>query len=807
MIDPLNQSSAQNFVDAVARAAIIMRCDGDDIVFVAANAPALEILAENNHIDEGEELQEGRSYQDYSYDDLKRAMEYCRDNGKGHSVDIGMRGEENRSGLRVEFFPLFGDEGGVTGLLCFADPVENENLLLDRLRSFSAHGDVFSDIAVGSFYEVDFITNKIWFSPHWLQILKREDCPNPMDLDEYLSIVAPESRDGVVQHMADHVEGKTEYYEYEPLLTRGDGSQIWGFSRGKVVAWQDNGEPSKFAGAIIDISDLQVAREAIRMREETLLDVLGKVSDATIVLSASGDVKFSNPAVEQIFGYRPEELEGVSIAHLLRTPDHDAFLFGLTGDGEDLFPESNDDETILQMVTKSGKYLFAALSVSNISSDLVEGGAVIVTVRDISARVRASDRLHRAKEAAERASRAKSDFLSLMSHELRTPLNGIRGMAELIGQLAGSDEEKERVGIISSSADMLLGIINQILDYSRLENDPDDDAIEFDIHSFAQEAMARYQTAAGEKGLKLSVNSLGAANERVSAHPERLEIVLRQLLGNAVKFTESGEISLDWQVSRNAGGDEVLEFIVRDTGIGIEEDKLKDIFEPFVQAQNTLTRSFEGTGLGLAIARRHIELMGGTIRARSSLGRGCRIEIEVPIQRPEGETRQESMNEFEGPRVSLGFAYDGYDQILVDGRPLRVLVAEDNGINRLVLAGMLEPFQYELVEAENGQEAVDLFGEHIGEDGNNHHFDLILMDVQMPVLDGEQATKAIRALETGNHQVPIVAITAHAMVGDKERYLQSGMTSYLSKPISSASLYEVIAECFDISKEEQRHTA
>ncbi|BAE50760.1 PAS-domain containing protein [Paramagnetospirillum magneticum] len=390
------------------------------------------------------------------------------------------------------------------------------------------------------------------------------------------------------------------------------------------------------------------------------------------------------------------------------------------------------------------------------------GGGFVTTYTDITDRKRAERMLIHAKDKAEETARLKANFLATMSHEIRTPMNGVLGMLHLLTGSPLTPDQRDHLETAQSSARALLAIINDILDFSKLEaGQMKLEATKFDLHRLLEEMVALLKGAARDKGLTLSLRIADTVPRYQAGDPTRLRQVLTNLMGNAVKFTEKGDVAVS--VEPEESDSSRLRFEVADTGIGIEPAAAPALFSEFVQADSSITRRFGGTGLGLSICKRLVEMMGGEIGFDSIPGEGTTFHFTLPLSAAL-------------PDQDSGAAEDAGPDL----PPMAVLLAEDNPVNQKLTTTLLDRWGQRVTLARNGAEAIAAVA--------RDHFDLVLMDVHMPGIDGLEATRRIRAMSGPVAKIPIIAMTADVMDGDAALCLDAGMDDYVAKPVEPTRL-------------------
>jgi signal transduction histidine kinase/CheY-like chemotaxis protein len=556
-----------------------------------------------------------------------------------------------------------------------------------------------------------------------------------------------------------HATGHTTHEQWT-LYPKGRPVTVDLQSRGIAL---ESGDPAILFAAVHVHTDVDpvVLRGVEAMKHTTVKVALHRLSDGVALMR--------NPAALQSFGPVGGTTPGGDFQPLFADPAIADDLMaqmraGLSCAGE------------VELITRDGPrwHSFDARLVW----DPVTGErAVQLNAGDISDLKEAQRALEQARNAAESANRAKSSFLANMSHEIRTPMNGVLGMTELVLNTPLTGRQREFLELAHSSARSLLAIINDVLDFSKIEADKLVlERTPFRVRALVDEVLHFFKAQAHQKNLALCAEFNANVPAVAIGDPGRIRQVLTNLVSNGLKFTTVGEVRVTTTARPLPEGDVLLEFVISDTGIGISAQEQETIFEPFMQADNSLTRRFGGTGLGLAIVRRLVQLMGGDVSVTSSPGYGTTFRCTVRCQRPAA-----SDDEPTGQPASTVRSWPE-----LEGK--RVLLAEDNPINQTLAVAMLGNLGMPCEVVAHGRDAVERL-----RDGR---FDAVLMDVQMPIMGGFEATGEIRRHERehGRRRTPIVAMTAYAMEGDRERCLAAGMDGYVAKPVQLETLARALAE-------------
>ena len=557
-----------------------------------------------------------------------------------------------------------------------------------------------------------------------------------------------------------------ESFLFETKHIRKDGSTFPVEVNG--VAFEED-QQRFFYGISRDITERKNAEKRLEESEQMFRMLFDDAPMPYQSLDAEGNFITVNKVFCKTLGYQPDELIGKNFSEFLHPDWAEHF--------RENFPRFKAIGEILgvefEMKKKNGEYLLVSFT-GKVGKE-ADGSfrQTHCVFRDITSERSYQEGLVKAKEEAEQASHAKSMFLANMSHELRTPLNGIMGMHQLLKTTHLDDEQKGYVSLAVDSAKRLTNLLSDILDLTRIETGKLN-VIEnsFDLKETFELAEQLFGPVCRQKGVNIFFEIDSSISKKLIGDQIRVQQIINNLVGNAVKFTESGSIRCEaYPLPHKTKDTQRILFSVSDTGIGIENDKLDQLFEPFTQADEGYKRAYQGAGLGLSIVRQLVSLMGGSIAVASEQGKGTEFHFCL--------TFKIDTNASYNKRISKS-------KKIQEPFPHSILIAEDDIVNRTALQAILQKAGYKITSVENGAETLEELAKNT--------FDLVLMDIQMPIMDGVEATKAIRSGHTGkdNSSIPIVALTAFAMSGDKEIFMDAGMNGYLAKPIDADEVYSII---------------
>lgn len=538
----------------------------------------------------------------------------------------------------------------------------------------------------------------------------------------------------------------------EKQFVHRDGRGIWASMHVSLVRDEKDQTPLFFISQIVDITNSKVTEQKLQESIERYTSLKKYNHDAIISFNLEGRIINGNQMAEQLTGYKIPELIGTKISNLIGErnlarvlsdiADYVAVEKGING------IHHKDGHTVEVLATLAPIVIHDKnVGFYIIAKDMTEQKRLIIE-----------------KEAAQKTNKAKSEFLAMMSHEIRTPMNGVIGMTDLILETELDEEQRDYVQIIKKSGTTLLNIINDILDFSKIESGRTELVEEtFNLRTALSETLNLILPKALEKNIEVTTSVASDVPNQVHGDVTKLRQILMNLLSNAIKFTPNGAVSISVQCVEDQGNSALIQFSVMDTGIGVPSEKVAQLFEPFYQVDHYMTRQVEGTGLGLAICKKLVQLMGGDIwyeKNQNQPGSVFTFTVDFSFK-PNADNSQET-----------GTVHENHSL----GSDLKILIAEDNEVNQLVLKKMIEKLGYHSTTVQNGLEAVEAL--------ERFPYDIVFMDIQMPFMDGTEAVRLIKESASSEKQPYIVAVTAHAIKGDREKYLGMGMDEYVSKPVS-----------------------
>jgi two-component system, sensor histidine kinase and response regulator len=664
--------------------------------------------------------------------------------------------------LHTKKVPIFGEDGAPQYVLGISEDITDKKRADVALRESEERFHLAVQGASTGIWDWDVRTDTVHLSPLWKSMLGYDVHEIGDDYAEWESRLHPDDRARTASAIQASLDEPGVNLELEYRLRHKNGSYRWILARG-IAMRDDHGIAYRMAGSHVDITRRAEAEEAWKLSQAFARNIIASSLDMIIVVDKDRRILEFNRAAEDAFGYRPDEVLGHPM--------------------DVLYSECRIGEHIYTTAMQQGRYVHELLNrrkdgtefVSLLSASVLRDGAgeilgVMSVSRDITEQKHAVTELRKAKEAAEAANQAKTEFLASMSHEIRTPMNAIIGMADLLWDTPLMPEQQEYVGIFRRAGLSLLNLLNDILDLSKVEAGYLElERIEFDLHEVIDKTSEMMALRAHEKNLELGCSVAPEAAIALIGDPNRLKQVLLNLIGNAIKFTEQGTVALRVIQDPDVKESGALRFMVSDTGIGIPAGKIESVFERFVQADSSTTRKYGGTGLGLTISKRLVELMGGHIRVESTEGKGSTFSFTARFT----------------PQICSPH-HHAVPQINLAG--VKTLIADDNATNRMILNEALASWGAHVTEATDGESAL----RELQKNQATQPYQLVLLDCRMPDLGGFDVIQ--RFMETSRLDgMTVMVLTSDSRSADIAKSYKLGLGGYLLKPIRRSDLHKAIA--------------
>ena len=668
--------------------------------------------------------------------------------------------------VRLSGQPILDRNGNVVQFFAFEEDITEKKIVqnkLDEQRHFyeDVLNNIPSDIAVFDKEHHYLFLNPIAIKNPEL----RKWMIGKRDEDYFAHTNKPMSIAKKRREHFDSIIASKKLTVWEEELTNKEGNKDY-LIRNMYPVLDDDGEVKLVIGYGVNITDRKLVEQQLERKEKSYRDLFNYSQALICTHDLAGNLLTVNPALCKTIGYSDSEIIGKNLMDFIPKEDIEKFRPLYL---DNILAEEKAGG-VFRVVHKNGDVLFLLYQNYRVEEEGMQP-YVIGFSQNITDRIKAENELRLAKQLTEESARAKEIFLANMSHEIRTPMHGIIGIADLLSRTKLSDEQENYLKLIIDSANNLVVIINDILDIEKIGSGKFEfETLDFKLADKLKTTLQSFQYKAEEKNIQLSLNCKFDAELIVTGDPYRLGQILNNLISNALKFTAKGKITINGSITENENAGLLLKCSISDTGIGISKDKLDVIFDPFVQASSDTTRKYGGTGLGLSICKNLVELQGGNISVESTIGEGTTFTFEIPYQKGTPISLQ---NNKEQAEAQASFVYN------------KILMAEDVEVNQFLARIILESKGWEVDIANNGVEAIEFL--------ENNDYDMILMDVQMPEMDGITATMIIRQMENPKKaSIPIVALTANALVGNEQEYFDIGMNACLTKPFTEEKLFLII---------------
>lgn len=668
--------------------------------------------------------------------------------------------------------PLFNEEGQIEGFFAIEEDITERKRTEAQLHESKLRLEMAIEGTGAALWDWDISSNTVYYSSSWKKAIGYNEEEILLDLSEWTDRIHPEDKEKTLLNLNKYLAGEREIYEAEVRLRHKDGHYLYFLDRGQITLRDEMGRPTRMTGIAFNISELKETQQKLWESEARWNAALEGSEFGVWEWDLKKDSLYFSPKLKELYGYRPEELHPTT-DFWIRTCHPDDLEPTRSALDNHLGNKSLQFQSDRRVLHRDGTYRwFQSRGIVSERDPNGEPIRIVGSVVDITERKKLEEELIQAKNAAEANVKIKRRFLANISHEIRTPMHAIMGIAEQLTRSSLNEKQEYYLQIINDSARALLGIINDVLDISKIEEGKlKIDKVDFGMREILYNVFNLFSDTAEQKNLRYKLNFDERLNRLFSGDPARVRQILLNVISNALKFTERGTITISCRLLSRSDNQYNVLFECTDTGIGMSEDMKNKLFEDFSQEDESFERKYGGSGLGLAITNELVHLMHGSINVKSLKDEGTTISIVLPFT--ESGTILHHVPKMINPaagKTSLS--------------SLSVLVAEDNQFNRLLLQIMLGNNEISYDMADNGLQAVEL--------ATRKNYDLILMDIQMPEMDGIEATKKIRSLS--NREVPIIAITANAVEEELKVYMQEGLTDYLTKPFDEYKLLKKIRE-------------
>jgi len=670
--------------------------------------------------------------------------------------------------VRLNGQPLINSKGIHTGFFAIEENITKEKEALINIQEYEERFKVALGKIGDNVWVFDFETDKIEFSKNDTEFLGYNSINAIEFNDNWWDTLHTEDKILIEDIDEQYKAGLINHHSIEYRIIQPNGAIKWILDRGVVFEKNKAGLPIKIIGTHTDITRLKEAETALNKQKKFYEDILNNIPADIAVLDKNQRYLFLNPVAiksqelrEWIIGKTDEEYQ------LYRNKSVE-FTRNRKSHFDKALATKSLENFVEEFTTPNGTVEYNFRNYYPVLNEEGEVDIVIGYGLNITDRIKIEKELQQAKKETEEAAKAKETFLVNMSHEIRTPMNGIMGITDLLSKTELTSRQKEYAHLIKESANNLLVIINDVLDFEKMmAGKLELESIPFNIAQKLKYAVETFRYKAEEKDLYIQFNNHLSDNLLVEGDPFRLNQIVLNLIGNAIKFTEEGGITVSISIVETKADTAYIQIIISDTGIGIDKKQIENIFNPYAQAKADISRKYGGTGLGLSICKNLIELQKGTIVVNSQENKGSDFVVTIPFILSKLTSLKEEKK---------------VNHISMKGK--KILIAEDVEINQYVVRNILELWGCDVTIVENGKKAVEAV--------KKDDYDMILMDIQMPEMNGFEATEAIRKLDKQKGSIPIIAVTANSLKGINARYNNCGMTDYLIKPYNEENLFTVM---------------